>query len=178
MKHHDFIRTYQAFTPTVCDGLVSFFCDNEESHVRADNDTMLFTEFNVTKHTDELTNLLVQAQLDVLDKYLQDTVKYNQFLPPPRTMEEFRIKKYCGDTDEQFRWHADVGDINSAKRYLAFLYYLNDDFEEGETEFVDMIVKPKKGDVLIFPPTWQYSHRGKPPVNGDKYIMSSYLNYA
>ena len=177
MKHHDFIRTYQALTPTVCDGLISLFNDNSERHIRNDNNTMLFTEFNVTKHVDDLTGLLVQAVMNALDKYLEDTVKYNQFLPPPYQMEEFRIKRYLGDTDEQFRWHSDVGDIHSAKRYLALLFYLNDDYDEGETEFVDMLVTPKKGDVLIFPPTWQYAHRGLPPINGDKYIMSSYLNY-
>ena len=173
----DFIRTYQALTPYVCDGLVSLFHEYKERQVRNDNATMLFTELNVTTNVNEINASLVQAVIDVLYKYKQDTVKYNQFLPPPKRMEEFRIKRYCGDTKEQFRWHADVGDHVSAKRYLAFLFYLNDDFDEGETEFVDMIVKPKKGNVLIFPPTWQYAHRGKPSVNGDKYIMSTYLTY-
>jgi hypothetical protein len=48
----------------------------------------------------------------------------------------------------------------SAKRYLAFLFYLNDDFEGGETDLSsDKSSNHRRGKVLVFPPTWQYPTR-------------------
>ncbi|BCU94503.1 MAG: hypothetical protein CM15mV5_1640 [uncultured marine virus] len=46
-----------------------------------------------------------------------------------------RIKKYTKNTEDQFAPHVDVGDHASAKRFLAFLVYLNDVEEGGETNF-------------------------------------------
>ena len=83
-------------------------------------------------------------------------------------------------TDDQFLIHTDVQDHQSAKRYLAFLIYLNDDFKGGETTFPynKLTIKPETGKVLVFPPTWQYPHSGLPVKSGNpKYIMSTYLHY-
>ena len=63
------------------------------------------------------------------------------------------------------------------------MVYLNDDFEDGETYFpvFDIKVKPKQGRLLIFPPTWNYLHRGIPPRSpskrGAKYFIMTHLNY-
>ena len=63
------------------------------------------------------------------------------------------------------------------------MVYLNEDFEEGETHFplFDIKVKPKKGRLFIFPPTWNYLHRGIPPRSpsktGAKYFIMTHLNY-
>ena len=38
-------------------------------------------------------------------------------------------------------------------------------------------VQPKRGSILIFPPTWMYRHAGLPPVSNDKYILGTYLHY-
>ena len=98
---------------------------------------------------------------------------------PELALEEFRVKRYTGGTGQQFADHVDVGSLSSCKRYLSFLFYLNDDFVGGETRFYpDTTIKPTKGSVLVFPPMWMYPHAGLPVKTGTKYIMSSYLNYA
>ena len=59
------------------------------------------------------------------------------------------LKKY--DVGDSFDTHVDVSDYASARRWLAFLVYLNDNFTGGETEFVDgKMIHPKTGSVLIF----------------------------
>jgi|9_EtaG_2_1085328.scaffolds.fasta_scaffold08571_5 hypothetical protein len=62
-------------------------------------------------------------------------------------------------------------------RALVYTLYLNDDFEAGETEFLQqkMRIKPKKGRILIWPASYPYVHRGNPPINGEKYILTSWL---
>ena len=61
-------------------------------------------------------------------------------------------------------------------RKFTYLWYLNEDFDEGETEFFDgSAVKPETGKLIIFPATWNFYHRGRPPVNGKKYICTGWM---
>jgi prolyl 4-hydroxylase len=58
------------------------------------------------------------------------------------------------------------------------LFYLNDNFTGGQTEFLPgIMVEPVKGSVVAFPPNWQHPHCGLPVETGNKYIMSTYLRY-
>jgi hypothetical protein len=57
------------------------------------------------------------------------------------------------------------------------MWYLNDVESGGNTVFGDVIITPKKGTLVMFPPLWMYPHRGEPPLSGPKYIMSAYLHY-
>jgi hypothetical protein len=108
--------------------------------------------------------------------------RYNETLglsiPVPATTKtsEWILKRYRNSDDERFQPHFDsIGPV--ANRYLVFLWYLNDVAEGGETAFVDLdlAVKPKAGRLLMFPPYWMYQHEGRPPISGDKYILSTYL---
>jgi hypothetical protein len=99
-------------------------------------------------------------------------------LPVPATTKtsEWILKRYRNSDNERFQPHFDsVGPV--ANRYLVILWYLNDVAEGGETAFVDLdlAVKPKAGRLLIFPPYWMFQHEGRPPISGDKYILSTYL---
>jgi len=44
-------------------------------------------------------------------------------------------------------------------------------------EFSDLIIKPKKGTLIIFPPLWMFPHKGNPPISESKYLLSTYLHY-
>ena len=74
-----------------------------------------------------------------------------------------------------------ISENESAKRFLAFFFYLNDtDDESGCTEFphFNLKVVPKTNRMLVFPPMWTYLHAGR-KVTGKtpKYTMGSYLHY-
>ena len=60
-------------------------------------------------------------------------------------------------------------------RSMAWMTYLNDVKEGGETEFLyqKMKVKPKKGTTLIWPGGYTHMHRGNPPME-DKYIATGW----
>ena len=65
-----------------------------------------------------------------------------KYLPRLRSMEEFRVKRYRPGGEERFDEHVDVTDHMSAKRALAFLFYLNDN--DGLTYFPeqDLTIEP------------------------------------
>ena len=76
-------------------------------------------------------------------------------------------------------WHCEAGARNYALRILTWTVYLNDNFDAGETEFLyqQYRYKPKMGDLVIFPAGFTHTHRGNPPINGEKYIITGWLEF-
>ena len=64
-------------------------------------------------------------------------------------------------------------------RIMAWMIYLNDVEDGGETEFLyqSMRVKPKQGTLVLWPAHFTHMHRGNPPLSGEKYIMTSWLEF-
>ena len=73
-------------------------------------------------------------------------------------------------------WHYENGTVVNCIRQFVIQLYLNDNFDAGETEFLYQNRReiPKKGDVLIFPAGYTHTHRGNPPIGGDKYLITSW----
>ena len=90
-------------------------------------------------------------------------------------MEDFRMKRYLPNIGERFDEHVDVYNKNSCGRALVFLFYLNDN--DGNTFFPnhELYIQPKRGRVLMFPPTWEYPHSGLSPSNNSKYILRTVI---
>jgi hypothetical protein len=74
-------------------------------------------------------------------------------------------------------FHWENGTYTSTHRHLATMVYLNDVLDGGETEFLyqSRRIKPRAGRVVIFPVAWTHTHRGNPPLSGDKYIATGWL---
>ena len=152
----------------VCKTLIGLF-DSSKNKQRIENClTPQFTQVNLNELADngyqKFTQLLCYKVVEVVREYKKVLPEYAEWFPDKFFFEELRIKKYEPGTDDQFDIHTDVQDHESAKRYLAFLIYLNDDFKGGETTFPynKLTIKPETGKVLVFPPTWQYPHMGLP----------------
>lgn len=70
---------------------------------------------------------------------------------------------------QHFAVHSDHG--FSYNCTLSSVMYLNDDYEGGELWFpyLDVKVKPKIGDIFLFPSTFIYAHAAMPVLSGTKY---------
>ena len=143
-----------------------------------------FTELNMSQRYLEKDSTWVPLQekmqqifTDYVNLYMED-LGIAQDFPAKYAFEQYRVKKYIPKINE-FRDHVDVQDYSSARRFLVCFLYLNDVEIGGETAFpkLDYQIKPKCGRLLIFPPTWQYRHAGRPTEVGSKYIVGSYLHY-
>ena len=64
-------------------------------------------------------------------------------------------------------------------RHLAFMTYLNDVNEGGETEFFyqEAKIRPRKGLSLIWPTDWTHTHRGVPAPKEQKTIVTGWLKF-
>ena len=103
----------------------------------------------------------------------------------------FNQCKQCDDSGYQIQetkphefydWHTDSSikqrQLNEVSvRNLTYLWYLNTVDQGGETEFYDGTkISPERGKLLLFPATWTFYHRGRPPLgNKNKYVCTGWL---
>jgi hypothetical protein len=91
------------------------------------------------------------------------------------------LQRYTAGTGGYPYWHCELypkdASCETLHRTVLWTIYLNDSFEEGETEFLyqQRKIKPKAGSLLIAPTAFTHTHRGNKPVGGDKYIATSWL---
>jgi hypothetical protein len=76
-------------------------------------------------------------------------------------------------------WHYESGARSECNRLLAWMLYLNDVEEGGETEFLYLHkrIKPKTGTLIIWPAGFTHTHRGNPPLSGDKYVVTGWVEF-
>lgn len=74
-------------------------------------------------------------------------------------------------------WHFEQSSRGQSGRLMAYILYLNDVEEGGETEFlyIHKRVKPKAGTMVIFPASYTHTHRGNPPLSNEKYIITGWI---
>lgn len=178
-----YVQTFdEALPEAFCEQLIASFRQTADRHIvrspgwRAGLDASSWTELDVSALADEAFMGYFYKQID---DYL---AAYNRRLgltipvPASPLISQMRIKRYVAGSGEAFQPHFDAI-YEVANRYLVFLWYLNDVEEGGETEFCDLgiSIPARAGKLLMFPPYWMYQHAGRPPLSGDKYIMSLYL---
>jgi hypothetical protein len=106
---------------------------------------------------------------EVIDSYL-----YHWNLGP-RSREDLRITKFTGP-GEFFGSHSD--DTFATPRTLSLVYYPNDDYDGGELEFIHfgIKVKPKAGQLFLFPSGYSYEHKVYPVKSGTRITMVCFFN--
>lgn len=169
-------------SPDACEQLITKF--EQHDHVARQEDYYKFAELNLHQSPDfkDECKSIQGAVTKLIKEY--KAVHNASFMPDQFSLEQFRMKRYKPNGEDVFDWHSDVGDYKSARRFIVCLMYLNDVEEGGETAFdgkgeddESIVVKPKAGRLVMFPPTWMYPHKGKMPISGNKYIISTYGHY-
>lgn len=90
----------------------------------------------------------------------------------------FNIQKY--EIGGHFgMMHCERVNLQSMHRVFAWMTYLNDVEDGGETYFdhFDLRVKPKAGKTLIWPAEWTHAHRGEILKKGLKYIVTGWMHF-
>ena len=90
----------------------------------------------------------------------------------------FNLQKY--ETGGHFKMmHCERVNIQSMHRIFAWMIYLNDVEDGGETYFdhYDLKIKPSTGKTLIWPAEWTHAHRGEVLNKGNKYIITGWIHF-
>ena len=91
------------------------------------------------------------------------------------------LQRYTANVGGYPAWHCELSPADPRAemlhRTLLWTIYLNDGFDEGETEFFHQQRKivPRTGSLLLAPTAFTHTHRGNRPLGGDKYIATSWV---
>ena len=126
------------------------------------------------------------AWLDTEDPVIHDVVRRCLKLTdrPMANCEKLQVLRY--KPGGFYKLHQDTfGDKDPNKRMYTFILALNDDYEEGETEFPKLgkKYKLKAGDALFFHTLDNYEfvspkalHGGRPVKRGEKWICNLWVH--
>jgi hypothetical protein len=167
------IQVYEDILPKeFCEYMMTKF-DVEESK---DTSHPMFEQLEIS-HWKKESYDIIELTKSVHDHYAKMYDACNG-MPKERRYENIRIKRYQPNK-HSFPLHVDVTDKSNCTRYLAFLFYLNDN--EAGTNFYlpheNLTIDSKQGNLLVFPPMWMFPHEGVMPTKSTKYIMSTYYHY-
>ena len=171
-----------------CDEIILFFENNKKYHDPGstsggiDDKVKKCTEIFLS--TDELKKPFFRNLFYALgDTKVKFVNKYNFLnnIRPWRISEVFKIQKYAPE-EAYFELHCETNgypDGFTERRVIAWMLYLNDVEEGGETYFPqqDIKFKPKAGNIMFWPAYWTHPHKGIPAPKEIKYIITGWFAF-
>ena len=94
-------------------------------------------------------------------------------------MGSFNLGRYQRGQHFQ-KMHTERVDLGTLHRVLAWMTYLNDVDEGGETYFshYGLNIKPRKGLTIIWPAEWTHAHKGNVLLGESKYMITGWLTFS
>ena len=73
-----------------------------------------------------------------------------------------------------------VDDLGTEHNHISTILYLNDEYTGGTVSFLthNLSIKPKTGDLLIFPGNLNYAHEVTEITSGNRYTAPIWFQYA
>lgn len=137
-----------------------------------------------------ITGDLRENYLPYLDRYFESLKRcYARYidkyaiLRPPKTHEcvisNYNIQRYKAGGQAYHAWHYESAHPVVCHRVLAWMTYLNNVPQGGETSFMyyKLKIKPRMGTTLIWPASFTHTHKGLPAPKHDKYIITGWLEF-
>jgi hypothetical protein len=125
---------------------------------------------NKNKKLDDVISSIEYLEIEYFKKYFTDCQLMRNYYKPLGVLGNTQIYRVY-DEDDYYDWHCDT---DKMFRFVAsFILYLNDDFDGGNTLFLNdkLKVSPKKGSILMFPCGPYFIHKSTPIVSGKKEII-------
>lgn len=175
---NEFIQLYEnTITPDICQYLIDLFEQNPELWNDGDDSSTVFNLTSVRSLSEEVDKIhkdLIKNVFEFRDKYYE--LFGDDVFPEKHAFEQFKIQKYEPSQDGTYETIVDIKDYDSARRFLSFTWFLNNN-QAGQIEFLDFFIQPEAGSLLINPPFWMYPHRKHKPIEDSQYILKTYLHY-
>jgi hypothetical protein len=137
-----------------------------------------FKKADIEHDTSEGSLKLQSLWQDVYDRQINALKDYSRRLNigELRYWEAMNFIKY--EKNQHFMEHHDHG--YSYNCVVSMVAYPNDDYEGGELYFrlLNLKIKPRAGDLYIFPSNFMYPHQAMPVTSGTKYSIVTMTDYS
>lgn len=137
-----------------------------------------YKKTDIQQDTSDASIKLQNLWDDVYHRQLQAVKHYSKMhnIGELRYWEAMNFIKY--GPGQHFQEHHDNG--YSYNCVLSSVAYPNDDYEGGELYFrlQNLNIKPRAGDLYLFPSNFMYPHRAMPVISGVKYSIVTMLDYS
>ncbi len=184
----NFIGSWILKDTDMCDEIVNFFEANPTYQGAGSIDGGVDESLKKTTDIPIKPKQLEQEKYKIFNTYINNVVNcfndYKEqwpFLNTIKGMEigTFNLQKYSPGGHFS-AVHTERASSSTMHRVLAFMTYLNDVEEGGETSFhyYDINVQPKKGKTIIWPAEWTHAHSGGVVKQGCKYIVTGWIQFA
>ena len=174
----------------LCDGLIDVF--NKYKDFQEPGSLGRENSFVVDKSSKDSTDLVINSNPDIIEvqdyyKSLSECAKlYEERYDLKTRLDRWGItsnpiiQKYEPGGGYHL-WHYERGGANPnvSFRVLAWMTYLNDVTDGGETEWLyqKIKIKPQKGLTVIWPTDWTHIHRGVTSLTQQKYIFTGWYSF-
>ncbi len=181
MEHY--IRVYEnVLTKEFCDHVISMFEKDPNKQtgktIYGEAPNKRTTDLSCSQQTPEwiaINKTLFDSLNQSLNKYFDEFAENFEGYTPSIGDTGYKMMKYEPVTGG-FDTHTDVNGLSSSRRFLTGLWYLNDVEKGGETIFhkQDVTIKPKAGNLVLFPPFFTHPHKGC-ATETSKYVINTFI---
>ena len=183
-----FIGSWNIEKNSLCTDIINFSEDHPELHKKGQSTMGLDESIKKTTDLPVLPNDLIKPEYKVIKDYISELYEchndYMEIWPFLKAniskldIGSFQIQKY-NPGDHFQKIHSERTTISNSHRVLAWMTYLNDVHDGGNTFFenYDLKIKPEQGKTLIWPAEWTHAHSGEILKSGVKYIITGWMNF-
>ncbi len=173
-----------ALESSQCKAFIDLFDENKKL-INLNNESVGKYVGN-TQYRDFPVNTKRAPQMErfIRRQMLHAIAEYKSLLRLPFSMgnsyEPLEIMKFAKNTD-QFDPHFDSNG-KAHPRSLAIIWYLNDVDEGGELHLPSkqqpIVVKPRRGRMVIMPTDWTHYHYVTTPESNDRYSLITFIQHS
>ena len=183
-----FIGCWNLENNKLCNEIISFFEHNK--NLQKPGVSGMGKNLKIKKPTDIKVNPedLKKQKFAILKQYINELHKCfldyrNQWsflksMLKTVYVPSFNIQKYSRG-DHFASLHSERTSLESLHRLFAWMTYLKDVDDGGQTNFshYGIKIKPETGKTLIWPAEWTHAHTGEVLKSGTKYIVTGWIHF-
>ena len=188
IQQPNFIGSWNIENNNLCNELIKYFEENvllQKQGETAGGKNILFKKrTDISIMPKDLENLKLKFFKNYISELYNCFKDYNDQWPFLKNVIKnfdigvFHMGKYLPG-DHFSRMHTERGNLATSHRVFAWMTYLNDVEDGGETNFshYGIRIKPEIGKTLIWPAEWTHAHAGEVLNSGVKYIITGWMHF-
>ena len=187
-ENPNFIGAWNIENDDLCNEIITWFEKNKELQMQGVNSEGRVSNNKKTTDITVKPSDLKDDKYKCFNNYIGELYKcfidYQHQWPFMKNLIKdvdigsFNVQKY-EKGDHFSRIHTERASIATLHRVFAWMTYLNDVDDGGETNFThyNIKIKPEIGKTLIWPAEWTHAHAGEILNSGKKYIITGWMHF-